>query len=362
MSHPILKATLELGQSVWLDFIDRKLLRSGSLTRLIDDGIRGMTSNPTIFEQAVTKSSDYDEDIREGKQRGENAAQVFERLAVKDIANACDALRKVYDAAQGTDGFVSIEVSPKLAHNTDETIVEAKRLWSKVNRPNLMIKVPGTDEGMPAVRRLLADGLNINITLLFSLRQYKDVIETYVAALEARAEKKLDVSRSASVASFFVSRVDSTGDKQLTEKGHAELAGKAAIANACLAYRHFVNVTASERWKKLQAQGAHVQRPLWASTSTKNPAYSDVLYMHELVAKDTVNTLPMATLEAWKDHGTPSLRLMENLKTADVTLQKIQAAGVDVEKITEDLIEDGVVKFAASFDTLLAAIDAKLKG
>jgi transaldolase len=362
MSHPILKATLDLGQSVWLDFISRKLLRSGQLTRLIEDGVRGMTSNPTIFEQAVTKSSDYDDVIREGQQRRENAAQVFERLAVKDIAEACDALREVYDDAQGTDGFVSIEVSPKLAHDANETIAEAKRLWSRVNRPNLMVKVPGTDEGMPAVRRLLADGLNINITLLFSLRQYRAVIDTYVAALEERAEKKQDLSRIASVASFFVSRVDSSADKQLTEKGHAELAGKAAIANACLAYRHFLSVTASERWKRLQALGAHVQRPLWASTSTKNPAYSDVLYMHELVAKDTVNTLPMATLEAWKDHGTPSLRLVENLKTADDTLRKIQVAGVNVEQITEDLIEDGVVKFAASFDTLLAAIDAKLKG
>ncbi|RPH91970.1 transaldolase, partial [candidate division KSB1 bacterium] len=261
MTHPVLKATLDLGQSVWLDFINRQLMDSGRLTMLIEEGLRGMTSNPTIFEQAIAGSSDYDRDVREGIRHGWSALQVFEHLAVEDIVRAADALHSVYDESEGADGFVSLEVSPKLAHDTQNTIAEAKRLWSSVDRPNLMIKVPGTREGLPAVRVLLSEGINVNVTLIFSLQQYKDVLETYLLAMEDRANRKQELNRIASVASFFISRVDTSADKQLLAKNRSDLTGKAAIANACVAYRHFLEVTESSRWKNLAAKGARVQRP-----------------------------------------------------------------------------------------------------
>ncbi len=361
MMHPILKATLDHGQSIWLDYISRQLIDSGMLDKLVKEGLRGMTSNPTIFQKAVAGSADYDDDIRAGIECNWNPEETFEHLAVADIQRAADALLPVYNESKRTDGFVSLEVSPKLAYDTDKTIAEAKRLWEKVNRPNLMIKVPGTQEGLPAIRKLLGNGLNINVTLIFSLRQYKEVLETYLLALEDRIARKQDVSFIASVASFFVSRVDTAADKQLNQKGHSELEGKAAIANACVAYRHFLDVTKAARWKAVAAAGAQVQRPLWASTSTKNPQYSDVLYVHELVAEHTVNTLPQDTLEAWKDHGLPSAMLLENLKTADATLEKIHNAGIDLNQITEDLIEDGVKKFIDSYEQLLEAIRTKIQ-
>lgn len=361
MSHPVLDATSRLGQSIWLDFINRQLFSSGRLDALIGEGLRGMTSNPTIFEQAISGSSDYDRDIRAAKSLGETPAQTFERIAVSDIGRAADALRRVYEDSGGADGFVSLEVSPKLGHDTQGTIVEARRLWSRVGRPNLLIKVPGTREGLPAIHTLLAEGINVNVTLIFSLQQYRDVLETYLRAVELRSSRGQSVDRMASVASFFVSRVDGATDKQLEAKGRKDLAAKAAIANACVAYRHFLEITSDARWKSLAAKGARVQRPLWASTSTKNPSYSDILYVEELVARDTVNTVPLATLDAWKDHGKPQPRLMENLKTADDLLAQIRAAGVDVDQITVDLIEDGVKKFADSYDQLLMAIEAKLK-
>jgi len=361
MSHPVLDATFQLGQSIWLDFINRQLLDSGRLDVLIGEGLRGMTSNPTIFEQAISGSADYDADIRAAKSLGETPAETFERIAVSDIVRAADALRRVYEDSAGADGFVSLEVSPKLAHDTQGTIVEARRLWSRVGRPNLLIKVPGTREGLPAIHTLLAEGINVNVTLIFSLQQYRDVLETYLRAVELRSSRGQSVDRMASVASFFVSRVDGATDKQLEAKGRRDLAAKAAIANACVAYRHFLEITSDARWKSLAAKGARVQRPLWASTSTKNPSYSDILYVEELVARDTVNTVPLATLDAWKGHGKPQPRLMENLKTADDALAQIRAAGVDVDKITVELIEDGVKKFADSYDQLLTAIEAKLK-
>ena len=361
MSHPVLDATFQLGQSIWLDFINRQLLSSGRLDVLIGEGLRGMTSNPTIFEQAISGSADYDADIRAAKSLGETPAETFERIAVSDIVRAADALRRVYEDSAGADGFVSLEVSPKLAHDTQGTIVEARRLWSRVGRPNLLIKVPGTREGLPAIHTLLAEGINVNVTLIFSLQQYRDVLETYLRAVELRSSRGQSVDRMASVASFFVSRVDGATDKQLEAKGRRDLAAKAAIANACVAYRHFLEITSDARWKSLAAKGARVQRPLWASTSTKNPSYSDILYVEELVARDTVNTVPLATLDAWKGHGKPQPRLMENLKTADDVLAQIRAAGVDVDKITVELIEDGVKKFADSYDQLLTAIEAKLK-
>ncbi len=359
MNDPIIKATWAHGQSIWLDFISRKLLDSGELAALISAGLRGLTSNPTIFQQAVSTSEDYDREIRSGVEHEWNPAQVFESLAVSDISRAADLFGKVYNESKFTDGFVSLEVSPKLAHDTQGTIEEAYRLSKKVNRPNLMIKVPGTEEGLPAISHLLRNGINVNVTLIFSLKQYEHVLKTYVEAVEARLHAGQDVTKLASVASFFVSRVDGAADKQLAEKGRADLAGKAAIANACLAYRHFQQVTSGERWQRCAMSGAQVQRPLWASTSTKNPAYPDVLYVKELVAKQTVNTMPPATLDAWRDHGTPEAGLERNLQTAAAVLGQIATAGVSIEKITEDLIEDGVKKFSDSFDQLLEAIQQK---
>jgi transaldolase/glucose-6-phosphate isomerase len=360
MSNPVLRDTLKLGQSVWLDFISRDLMDSGKLDQLISDGVRGMTSNPTIFENAIAKSTAYDGDIQLGLQRQWTADRIFEHLAVADVTRAADKLRPVYDESHGADGFVSIEVSPGLAHDAEGTLIEARRLWQSVNRPNVMIKVPGTKEGLPAIRTLLAEGLNINITLMFSLEQYVAVLEAYLSALEDRVHQGLDISRIGSVASFFVSRVDSVADKQLEAAGHKELLAKAAIANACLAYKHYLEQSATDRWKALKAKGARVQRLLWASTSTKNPVYSDVLYVEELVAEDTVNTIPTATLEAWMDHGKPAPLLMKNLATAEKIFAELAAAGININKITNDLIQDGVEKFAVSYHQLIQAIETKL--
>ena len=361
MAHPILKATLDLGQSIWLDYISRELIESGGLEQAVAEGIRGVTSNPTIFEKAVSKGSDYDIDIRAGVKHNATAQEVFESLAVCDVARAADVLAGVYASSQGKDGFVSLEVSPELANDTDATIKEAEHLWRLVSRPNLMIKVPGTDAGMPAFRDLIRKGINVNVTLLFSLEQYKQVLATYMAGLEDRLKDGEGISDVASVASFFVSRVDTVADKQLREKGKENLTGKAAIANACLAYRHFLTESDSDLWKSLHERGAQVQRPLWASTSTKDPKFKDVLYVEELITKQTVNTIPPPTLEAFKDHGKPSGRLMENLNEADAILQEIADAGVDLNQITHDLIADGVEKFAVSYSELLKAIESKMK-
>ena len=357
--HPILKATLDLGQSVWLDFISRELMDGGQLHSLITDGLRGITSNPTIFQGSIAKSADYDRDIEQGLDRQDNAAQIFEHIAIKDVQRACDIIRPVYDQTNGADGFVSIEVSPGTAYKTKATIEEVLRLWNGVDRPNVMVKIPGTEEGIPAIKEMLAQGLNINITLLFSIQQYRRVLEAYLQAFEERVAAGQPVDRIASVASFFVSRVDNVADKLLETAGQKQLLGKAAIANACLAYQHFLDVTGSDRWKRLAAHGARVQRPLWASTSTKNPAYSDILYVQELVAADTVNTMPPQTLDAWKDHGQPQQSLLKNLETAPKTLDQIAAAGVDIDKITFDLIDDGVKKFAESYNKVLEAIEEK---
>jgi transaldolase/glucose-6-phosphate isomerase len=285
-----------------------------------------MTSNPSIFQQSIAASEDYDKDIEQGLDRKATPAQIFEHLAVKDVQRACDIIRPVYEETNGADGFVSIEVSPGTAYDTQQTMEEAARLWASVNRPNVMVKIPGTDHGLPAIKAMLAQGVNINITLLFSLKQY---------------------------------RVDNVVDKQLEQKGRKQLAGKAAVANACMAYGHFLEVAGGERWKKLAARGARVQRPLWASTSTKNPEYSDILYVQELIAADTVNTMPPQTLEAFKDHGQPQKSLLKNLETADKVLHKLAETGIDMDKVTSDLIDDGVKKFAESYDKVLEAIEEK---
>lgn len=358
-----LKQLHDAGVSIWLDFIERTMLRNGDLERRIrDDSLTGMTSNPTIFEKALAEGSAYDDQIQ-GAPGDLTAMELFELIATTDVRQACDAFRGVYDAAQGHDGFVSIEVSPGAAHDASATVSEGLRLWATVNRPNVMIKVPGTDEGAKAVRRLTADGVNVNITLLFSIDAYRAVIEAHMAGLEDRVAAGKDISRIASVASFFVSRVDTEVDKRLEGKGGdaKQLMGKAAIANAKLAYKLFQEQTGSARWKALAAKGASVQRPLWASTSTKNPAYRDVMYVEQLIGPDIVNTMPPQTIEAFRDHGEVQRTVDRGYDKAEAELKALEGAGVSMESVTDKLIADGITSFQKSFDTLIAGLQRKTK-
>jgi len=351
----------ELGQSPWYDYITRDLIASGTLSRLIaEDGLLGMTSNPTIFEKAVAGSAAYDEDIRALAGEGFSPKAIFETLAVMDVRAACDAFRAVYARTGKRDGLVSLEVDPSLARDTDATIAEAQRLWALVDRPNAMIKIPGTLEGLPAVTRCVADGLNVNVTLLFSVARYEQVFDAFVTGLEARGARGLPIDAIRSVASFFVSRLDTRVDQVLDRIGaDPQLRGTAAIANACQAYRTFERAVAGGRWGHLAARGAEPQRPLWASTSTKDPAYPDVYYVAALVAPRTVNTLPPATFEAYRDHGDPVVRIREGMEKAPAQLRALEAAGVDLDAITRALEAEGVDSFAASYAQLLAGIDAK---
>ena len=360
----------EQEQSVWLDYIRRGIIDNGELEEMIRDfDLRGVTSNPSIFEEAIAKSDDYDDDLEFLAADGAEAGEAFETLAVSDIQRTCDLFRAVYDAAAGHDGFVSLEVSPLLASDTGRTIDEARRLWKLVNRPNLMIKVPGTDEGIPAIEQLVSEGLNINITLLFSLAGYERVMEAFLRGMERRAEAGQPLERVASVASFFVSRVDTAVDaelEKLAEQGGeaAErakaLLGRAAIANAKLAYHRFTEVFAGERWDRLAAQGAHVQRPLWASTSTKNPAYRDVVYVEELIGPHTVDTMPRATLDAFAEHGEVRRTVDADLDRAHADLAALAALGIDLEAVTERLQVEGVEKFAKAFNQMIQAVGEKL--
>lgn len=358
-----MQALLDLGQSVWLDYLRRGMLRSGELQSLIDDGLRGMTSNPTIFEVAIGGSSDYDDELRALAPSGRSNLEIFERLAVEDVREAADLFRPVYDATAGQDGFVSLEVSPTLARDTERTIAEARRLWAEVDRPNLMIKVPGTKQGWPAIERLLTEGININITLLFSLEHYRRVAEAYLRALQARAGAGQAIDRLASVASFFVSRVDTETDRRIEAQGGPllDLRGKTAIANAQLAYAWFRDHLKSTDWQRLAATGARPQRLLWASTGTKNPGYSDVLYVDSLIGPDTVNTMPPATLQLFEDHGTVQRTLPEDVSEAHLVLERLAAGGVDFADVARALEDDGIEKFAKSFEALLAVIGEKRK-
>ncbi len=351
----------ELGQSPWYDYITRDLVHGGELERLIaEDGLLGMTSNPTIFEKAVAGSMSYDRDIRNLTELGLAPKDVFEALAVTDVQAACDRFLAVYQRTGGVDGLVSLEVDPALARDTAATITEARRLWAAVNRPNAMIKIPGTIEGLPAVARCLADGININVTLLFSVARYEQVIDAFLTGLEDRARRGEPVSRIASVASFFVSRLDTKVDALLdTTGGPDTLRGTAAIANACAAYAAFERSVAGERWLMLQARGAQVQRPLWASTSTKDPCYPDVYYVEALVAPHTVNTLAPATLDAYRDHGDPVVRIHDGVSRAPAALQALREAGIDLDQVTRTLEDEGVASFAASYTQLLTRIEAK---
>ena len=354
----------EQGQSVWLDFIRRDMLESGELASLVADGIRGVTSNPTIFQQAIAGSDAYDAQIRAvmADRPGADTPEVFEELAVQDIRDAADALRSVYDASEGRDGFVSLEVSPHLAYDTEQTIEEAKRLWAWVDRPNLMIKVPATDAGIPAVEELTAAGININATLLFSRRYYVGVARAYVRGL-ARAA---DPSTVASVASFFVSRVDSSADAALEKVGTDEalaLRGTIAVANARLAYRHYEEIFTGDEFAAVAKRGGRPQRVLWASTSTKNPEYSDVLYVEPLVGPNTVNTMPPATIDAFLDHGfiDPGA-LTTDVESADQRFATLAGLEIHFDEITDELLVEGVMKFADSFDELLDTLAGKIDG
>lgn len=349
-----------LGQSPWYDFITRELIATGELRALISqDGLLGMTSNPTIFEKAIAGSEDYDEDIRRLAAEGYAAEAIFEALAVADVRAACDAFHDTYQATGGTDGLVSLEVSPTLARDATRTEAAARRLWAAVDRPNLMIKIPGTVEGLGAIERCIADGINVNVTLLFSVARHLEVMEAYLAGLEQRAKAGHRLEGIASVASFFVSRVDTKVDPLLDRSGRTDLRGTIAIANAALAYDAFERTFRGPRWEALAARGARVQRPLWASTSTKDPRLPDVYYVEALVASRTVNTLPPETFAAYRDHGEPAVRIAEALEAAPARLAALRAAGVGLDAVTRELEVEGVEKFAASFQSLLRGIDAK---
>ena len=366
-----LHALHEAGQSVWLDFIDRTILRNGELARLIrDSALTGMTSNPTIFEKALAEGTEYDEQIVAAPP-GLTAWDLFELVETTDVRTACDIFADVYRAEQGGDGFVSIEVSPGVSNDAEASIAEARRLWATVGRPNVMVKIPGTVEGAKAVRALIADGVNVNITLLFSIDAHRRVIEAYMGGLEDRLAAGHDISGLASVASFFVSRVDTEVDKRLdaiAAKGDAAakdramaLKGRAAIANAKLAYQLFREMFASERWAALAARGARLQRPLWASTSTKNPAYRDVVYVEELIGPDTVNTMPPATIDAFTDHGIVARTVDENVREAERVMAQLAEVGIDFRDVTDKLLVDGLASFQKSFDSLMAGLERKTK-
>jgi transaldolase len=365
MSKSALWGLRDLGQSPWYDQISREMLDSGELAALRDRGIAGVTSNPSIFQNAVAGSSAYDEVILEQARKGLGPEAIYEKLAVQDIQDACDVLRSVYDNTEGSDGFVSLEVSPHLANNTQGTIDNARRLWTLVDRPNLMVKVPGTSAGIPAINTLLKEGLNINVTLLFSLRAYEDVARTFVDALEARKASGNVVSNVASVASFFVSRVDSAADGRIQKRMESgqtdlvDLCGNIAVANATAAYDLYLEVFSGERWDLLASAGARTQRCLWASTSTKNPAYSDILYVEELIAPYTVNTMPPATVLAWEDHGCARLTLEANIERAHKDLARLDAIGISMTEITDELLVAGVKAFADAYDALLEDISSK---
>lgn len=365
-----LQELLNYGQSMWLDYIRRDLFTSGKLKQMIEnDGLRGMTSNPSIFEKAIADSSLYDDMLHQLASRQDlDTTGKFEQIAIRDIQDAADTLRGVYQETNFRDGYVSLEVSPYLARKTKETIDEARRLWKAVNRPNVMIKVPGTAEGLPAIRQLIGEGLNINITLLFSQEVYEQVAEAYIAGLEEVAQRGGDLRKMASVASFFISRIDTLVDSKLNEKLKTTsdpnqqtllkgLLGKVAIANGKLTYQRYQRIFSGPRWEPLKAKGAQTQRVLWASTSTKNPAYRDVIYVEELIGPDTVNTMPPATVDAFRDHGKVRNSLTEDVAGAKKVMDDLARAGISIQDVTDKLTEDGVKLFADAFDKLLAAVE-----
>jgi transaldolase len=351
----------ELGQSVWVDSISRDWLQDGTLERFVrEDAVVGVTSNPTIFDKAITHGDAYDEQLRELTEELDDAKEIFWRLAERDICQACDLLRPIWDQGQGQDGYVSIEVDPDLAYEEDAQYEQAKLLHDLIDRPNLFVKIPGTKPGLGAIERSIGDGRSINVTLIFSLQRYREVAEAYLSGLERLVEEGGDPSRVASVASFFVSRVDTEADKRLDAiGGRDELKGKLAVANAKLAYEDYERIFSGQRWEALAAKGATKQRCLWASTSTKNPAYSDVLYVESLIGPETVNTMPEETIRAFQDHGTVALTLEDGVDDAKRLLDELAEAGVDYDDVTDTLEREGVEKFSESFSDLIESIRSK---
>jgi transaldolase len=364
--NPLLQL-IEHGQSYWLDNLTRAMIANGELKRRVtEQGLRGVTSNPAIFNKAIVQSDDYDEQIWRLKAQGRSVTEIYERLVVKDIQDACDILRPVYDDSEGVDGYVSLEVSPLLAHNADESVAEAHHLVETVDRPNLFIKIPGTPEGVPAIEELLFDGVNVNITLLFSVESYEAVAWAYIRALERRHAAGRPVDDVASVASFFLSRIDTLVDQRLakcraSEEGPRpqDLMGKAAVANAKIAYQHFKAITAEERWKALAAQGARVQRMLWASTSTKNPSYRDVMYVEPLIGPHTVNTMPDETIAAFADHGVVADTVEQGVDEAHRVMEDLAKLGIDFGQATEELLKQGVEKFIEPYEALMKTLADK---
>jgi len=346
------------GQSIWLDFIDRAIISSGKLKSLIDvDGVRGVTSNPAIFEKAITSSSDYDNDIRTLAEGDKTNEEIFFGLAVTDIQNATKLFEDVYDESKGEDGYVSLEVSPFLALDAEGTAKQAEELWKKVARKNVMIKIPGTKPGLQAIRESIGKGININVTLLFGLPRYEEVTEAYISGLEDHLAAGHKIGHISSVASFFLSRIDVLVDPLLDEKGLGDLKGEVAIASAKKAYEIYKRVFSGPRWEKLAAQGAQPQRLLWASTSSKNPAFKDTKYVEALIGADTVDTVPLETIEAFRDHGIAANTLEQGLDSATAVLEKIKAAGIDIDAITQQLEDEGIEKFNKPFEKLLQAIE-----
>ncbi len=366
--NPLLELE-SLGQSIWIDFIRRGMISSGQLQRLIEeDGVSGVTSNPSIFEKAIAGSHDYDRDIEALALQGRGPEEIYDALTVRDVQMTADLLRPHYDRLQSRDGFVSLEVSPLLAHDAEQTVEEARRLWEAIDRPNAFIKVPATREGLEAIRRLIGEGINVNVTLLFGLPRYREVAEAYLAGLELLAAKGRPLERTASVASFFLSRIDVLADPILEEKVRAGgpeaetasgLLGRLAVASAKVAYRMYQSIFGTERFRKLAARGARPQRLLWASTSTKNPAYSDVKYVEPIIGPDTINTLPLETLEAYRDHGRPANRLAEGVEEALAALEGLPMVGLSLSQLTQRLEDEGVAKFAEAFGKLMQTLRAR---
>ena len=360
-----IEAIYALGQSVWYDNISRAMIDSGDLQNLINQGVTGLTANPTIFEKAISNSNDYDDQLMELALENKSADEIYEELVIQDISAAADLLLPVYNKTLGIDGYVSLEVSPRLAFDTAGTVEEARKFFNTLNRPNILIKVPATSQGIPAIQQLISEGINVNVTLIFSLDIYKQVQEAYISGLEMLSNSSDDLSRVASVASFFVSRVDTAVDEALTEKisqgdsSLTSLRGKAAVANAKIAYRSFQQSFYSERFNSLISKGAMVQRPLWASTGTKNAEYSDVLYVDSLIGKSTVNTMPDLTLAAFLDHGVPLTTVTNDLGAAEQCIQGIIKSEVPLESITDKLLSDGVKAFSDSFESLMCHIETK---
>ncbi len=357
MKHNKLKNIRDLGQSVWLDFFDRQIMDSGKLQKLIqDDGVGGVTANPSIFEKAISSSLDYDKDIAAFSKQKSTNEDTFINIAVKDIKRAADFFKSVYQDTNGEDGFVSLEVSPHLAHNTEGTINQAREFWKAINRKNVMIKIPGTSEGLYAIRKCISEGININITLLFGLPRYKQVTDAYIAGLEDRIKNNEPIDQIASVASFFLSRIDVLIDPLLEEKGLGKMKGQVAIASAKKAYEIYKEVFNSDRFKKLEAKGAKRQRVLWASTSSKDPSFSDVKYIEALIGPETINTIPLETLEAFNDHGKAEIHLEDGMDKASQLMAQLKEKGIDINAITQQLEDEGIEKFNKAYDKLLEAI------